>query len=451
MSMLLVMLMSVLSYPMSAAAASSFTDISGYQYQDSIEFLSKRGVVQWYGDGTFRPYSAITRAELMKIIIEWAGVDIWSGSNCFPDVKNDWYAKYVCYAKKNNIIKWYPDGTFQPNKQVTFAEGIKIALSTFKAGIQEGKDTYWYQPYLDYLHDNNVFSKYAMIPYNNMSRGQMAFLMHKLILKKEWTITFDNQRDIASIWCGKEEPRITPTASMVNGVIRNYITVIGKNYNKNTPTKLILAFHGRTNPNTMVRTYYKVEQASQGNAIIVYPSGLPEEGPTRSWSSPGNRSDQLRDFALFDELVREFTTKYCINRDQIFVVGHSLGAWFTNSLSCARGDVIRAIGTVGGGTTINNCAGPTAAVIMHHPQDALATFRSGEVARDQLLRQNSCTQMTTPVWPEGGNCVQYACQKGAPVIRCPHSDGIDERGNVYTHTRPDFAGKYIWDFFNAQS
>lgn len=36
--------------------------------------------------------------------------------------------------------------------------------------------------------------------------------------------------------------------------------------------KLIFAFHGRTNPNTMILTYYKVEQASQGNAIIVYPA-----------------------------------------------------------------------------------------------------------------------------------------------------------------------------------
>jgi len=49
---------------------------------------------------------------------------------------------------------------------------------------------------------------------------------------------------------------------------------------------------------------------------------------------------------LFDQLLEEFEDKYCINKDQIFVVGHSLGAWFTNSLSCARGDVIRAIGSV---------------------------------------------------------------------------------------------------------
>jgi len=50
--------------------------------------------------------------------------------------------------------------------------------------------------------------------------------------------------------------------------------------------KIIFAFHGRTNPNTMVRTYYGIEKQSRGDAIIVYPAGLPEQGPSRNWSNP---------------------------------------------------------------------------------------------------------------------------------------------------------------------
>jgi polyhydroxybutyrate depolymerase len=49
---------------------------------------------------------------------------------------------------------------------------------------------------------------------------------------------------------------------------------------------------------------------------------------------------------LFDQLVQEFSDSYCIDLDHIYVVGHSLGARFTNSLACARGDVIRGIGSV---------------------------------------------------------------------------------------------------------
>jgi len=46
---------------------------------------------------------------------------------------------------------------------------------------------------------------------------------------------------------------------------------------------------------------------------------------------------------LFDQVLEEFKNNYCINTDQVFVVGHSLGAWFSNSLSCARGDIIRGV------------------------------------------------------------------------------------------------------------
>lgn len=132
-------------------------------------------------------------------------------------------------------------------------------------------------------------------------------------------------------------------------------------------------------------------------------------------------------------------------------MGHSLGAWFTNSLSCARGDVIRGIGSVGGGTTIGTCNGPVAAMIMQHPNDNLSSYAAGVTARDQMLRQNSCGQATVPVGPEGGNCVEYIdCQTDAPVIWCPHSDSLNEQGNYYPHTWPDFAGKTIWEFFVAQ-
>jgi len=60
--------------------------------------------------------------------------------------------------------------------------------------------------------------------------------------------------------------------------------------------------------------------------------------------------------------------------DKIYVVGHSLGARFTNTLACARGDIIRAIGSVGGSITPNNCSGPVATIIMHNPKDNLASF-----------------------------------------------------------------------------
>lgn len=445
-------MLSISLFPIThSTAATTFNDTSTYIYRDSITFLSNRGVVKWYPDWTFWPNKDITRAELMKIILEWAKVNVWTWNNCFSDVKDQWYASYICYAKANKLAKWYPDWTFKPEQKVTIAEWFKITLWWFNAWVIEWKGNDRAQPYIDYVHNNNIFSKFGIIPWYNLTRGNMSYLVHQLILKKEWTITFDNIRKPWTLWCGKLPPWTVPNTSLIGGINRHYITVVWKNYNQNVPMKLIFAFHGRTNPNTMILTYYKVEQASQGNAIIVYPAWLPEEWPSRSRQSPGDKANALRDFQLFDQLVQEFSNNYCINKDQIFVVWHSLGAWFTNTLACARGDVIRAIWSVWWSITKNTCTWPTASLIMHNPEDNLASFGGWVAARDVFLKQNACWPETTPVWPAWWNCVEYTnCLTDAPVIRCPHTDSIDERGVYYPHTRPDFAGKYIWDFFDAQ-
>jgi polyhydroxybutyrate depolymerase len=85
-------------------------------------------------------------------------------------------------------------------------------------------------------------------------------------------LSFTNVRDVKSPGCGKTAPNSPITSSVVNGQTRNYITEVGNSYNQNTPIKLILAFHGRTNSNAQVREYYDVNEAADGNAIIVYPS-----------------------------------------------------------------------------------------------------------------------------------------------------------------------------------
>ncbi len=439
-------------HPKTSGATMTFSDVDWYTYRESIQYLYDHGVVEWYPNGTFGPHLAINRAEIMKIIlVSSLGSAIGSGSNCFPDVGNDWFAKYICYAQSHGMIKWYTDGTFKPMQEVIVAEALKMWLEGFSIVSHEIGQGPWYQPYIDFVHDNTIFSKYSLLPNKNMTRGEMAYLVHQLMLEKEGNRTFTNQRIVASSGCGKQAPSFAPTSSVVNGQTRNYITVIGNTYNENVPMKIIFAFHGRTNPNTMVRGYYDIEEASKGDAIIVYPSGLPEEGPSRNRSNPWDIASQLRDFALFDQLVKEFEDNYCINKDQIFVVGHSLGAWFTNSLSCARGDIIRAIGSVGGGTTIGACNGPVAAMIMQNPDDNLSSYAAWLTARDQLLRQNSCWDEIQSVGPEWWNCVEYIdCQKDAPVIWCPHSDSLNEQGNYYPHTWPDFAGEMIWDFFVAQ-
>jgi hypothetical protein len=162
-------------------------------------------------------------------------------------------------------------------QQVIIAEGLKMGLEGFSISLPAAGQDNWYQPYIEFVHSNNIFSKYSLLSNDTMTRGEMAYLVHQLMLDKDGSKAFTNQRDVSSLGCGKETPTFSPSSSLVNGQTRNYITVIGSRYDKNTPMKIIFAFHGRTNPNTMIRGYYDIEEESRGDAIIVYPSGLPEE------------------------------------------------------------------------------------------------------------------------------------------------------------------------------
>jgi polyhydroxybutyrate depolymerase len=134
----------------------------------------------------------------------------------------------------------------------------------------------------------------------------------------------------------------------------------------------------------------------------------------------------------------------------VFVVGHSLGGWFTNTLACARGHMIRGMWSVGWSITSQECSWLVDALIMHNPDDRLASFAGWEQARDHLLEQNGCSLDSRPYvwWDKEWNCVEYTtCRAWSRVVWCPHSDSTAYNGNYYPHTWPNFAGEMIWDFF----
>lgn len=95
----------------------------------------------------------INRAELMKVIVDsvLAGSpDVALNSNCFTDVTNEWFAKYVCFGAFHGYVSGYPDGNFHAGKLVTHAEALKIVNEVFALGAekyQTSSTNLWYIPY----------------------------------------------------------------------------------------------------------------------------------------------------------------------------------------------------------------------------------------------------------------------------------------------------------------
>ena len=85
---------------------SHFTDMSGHWSEASVERLTNVGIINGYPDGTFKPDTLVTRAEVAKIICLAFGLNVPILID-YPDVQlDDWYYSYVVMA--DTYLPEYP-------------------------------------------------------------------------------------------------------------------------------------------------------------------------------------------------------------------------------------------------------------------------------------------------------------------------------------------------------
>ena len=109
----------------------SFPDVpSDYWAYHEIMDLVGAGVINGYPDGTFKPEFPVTRAEFAKMALLSLGYALeFPDTPSFPDVaREEWYYGYVEGAAKHGLVKGYPDGTFQPQGNVTIAEILTVII-----------------------------------------------------------------------------------------------------------------------------------------------------------------------------------------------------------------------------------------------------------------------------------------------------------------------------------
>lgn len=118
-------------------------------------------------------------------------------------------------------------------------------------------------------------------------------------------------------------------------------------------------------------------------------------------------------------MIQEISNNYCVSRDDVFVVGHSLGASFTHELACRRGEVIHGVSAVAGPGFNGKCTGPSASLLFHRTDDKLVPFASGKAAEVIRKTVNECSSTTTNVMIGGFACKQRTdCSTGNPVVWC---------------------------------
>ena len=131
------------------AGSTAFGDITNDLYKTEIEQAVALGFISGFQDSTFRPEEPLTREQLVSMVIE--ALSNIQGANTsvpanvatapYPDVDaSRWSTAKIEWAKQNQIVTGYPDGTFQPAREVTRAELMAVLRRAAEyAKAQQGK------------------------------------------------------------------------------------------------------------------------------------------------------------------------------------------------------------------------------------------------------------------------------------------------------------------------
>jgi len=205
----------------STAYAQTATDFDGHHNETAIRYLYDNGIVEGYPDGTFKPDNQLVRAELMKILVLGAGHNPNANeyNSCFPDVQDEWFAPYVCYAKSQGWVQGYEDGTFKPENDVNKVEAIKMLLEIFDVELitattdpyEDTAATTWYGPYVSTAKEIGLLEETGPFyhPEIYIRREQVSENIYRLLTYESDTLSEDFETAFSTCESGYDETIIT--------------------------------------------------------------------------------------------------------------------------------------------------------------------------------------------------------------------------------------------------
>ncbi len=127
------------------SSTNDYSDVSSDAwYNNAVSTMSNAGILTGYNDGTFRPDANITRAEFAAIAARFLS-EVYTGSDYFTDTDGHWAEEYINRAADAGWINGYNDGSFRPDQAITRAEAMTLVNAVLER-----------KPHEDHLLDDMV-------------------------------------------------------------------------------------------------------------------------------------------------------------------------------------------------------------------------------------------------------------------------------------------------------
>ncbi|MFI8711581.1 S-layer homology domain-containing protein [Brevibacillus brevis] len=164
--------------PMAFAAEEAATTTAPKMDADmekTVKRLEALGLVAGYGNGEYGVDKTITRAEFATLVVRARGLEqgakLAQFSNTYTDVKStDWFAGFVNVASGEEIVKGFPDKSFKPQNQVTYAEAVTMIVRAL--GYEPSVKGVWPNSMISKASELNI-ARSITSPNNAATRGDI--------------------------------------------------------------------------------------------------------------------------------------------------------------------------------------------------------------------------------------------------------------------------------------
>ena len=179
--------------------------------------------------------------------------------------------------------------------------------------------------------------------------------------------------------CGRRVASGTTTQNVVvDGIDREYLLSIPKDYDPSKPAPLVFNFHGLGSNMQQQAAYTGLDAAAGARGyVVITPNG--QGDVLRRWSlQPSAKTNP--DVAFVQAMLRTTNRTLCIDGKRVFSAGMSNGAMFSTLLACALPGRLAAIAPVAGVNATAVCTRGTPRVSMlafHGTVDAIVPYAGG--------------------------------------------------------------------------
>ena len=184
------------------------------------------------------------------------------------------------------------------------------------------------------------------------------------------------------------EPESIPSDHVTLGDRHYKLTLPSESANPNKVYKLILAFHPSGGKANSMQATTRFETLSD-DYIVAYPQSEVEEWEEGCQCNKPYRLN-IDDLSYVDNVISDIKSKYNIFEDEIYAVGFSQGALFTQNLLCNRSEVFNGIASVGAPMSLQlsqscSVSTPTDYMMVHGTSDSVLPYKGMEHSNFALI------------------------------------------------------------------